>query len=53
MLIPPIFVNNSMLNNTVVDDLYEKLPDDVMKSLNDCNAMMKTTWDSNDEEVEQ
>ena len=52
VLVPPVFVTNNLMGVKSVGSLCEPLPDDVMKSLNDCNAMLMTTWDTNDEEVE-
>lgn len=53
VLLPPVFVSTDLLGFKNVDTLLETLPDDVMTSLNGLNCLLKTTWDSNDEEVEQ
>ena len=53
MLAPPVFVNTHLQGVQAVGALCEPLPDEVMQSLNQCNVQLKTTWDSNDEEVEQ
>lgn len=53
VLIPPIFVTTDLLGVKDVNSLSEPLPEDVMKSLNQCNVLLKTSWDTNDEEVEQ
>jgi hypothetical protein len=53
VLIPPVFVTTDLLGRKGVESLFEPLPGDIMTSLNGLNCLMKTTWDSNDEEVEQ
>ena len=53
VLVPPVFVSTDLLGVKDISSLCEPLPDDIMTSLNQCNVMLKTTWDTNDEEVEQ
>jgi len=50
-LIPPQYVNN-YLNNITIESL-SALPPELMTSMSSLNCNFKTTWDTNDEEIEQ
>lgn len=52
-LLPPTFISTELMGVKTIDSLFEPLPGDIMASLNGLNVLLKTTWDSNDEEVEQ
>ena len=52
VLIPPTFVTSELLNKKTIVDITIPLPKDVMKSLNNLHEGLRTTWESNDEEIE-
>lgn len=50
-LLPPQYVNNYM--NGVTIESLSALPPDLMTSTNALSCNFKTSWDTNDEEIEQ